>query len=162
MANDIYTRLVYARKSRYFGRIAYMCLKLLGLEIPISVEIGPELTVEHGGFGTVIHSRTVIGSRVKLYPGVTIGRADIYKPMEQSEFERVVIGDDAVLCPGCKILGKKGILIVGSGTVIGANAVLLNSTGENEIWAGVPARLVGYREPNISLKNQSHKKGKGI
>ena len=32
------------------------------------------------------------------------------------------------------------------GSVIGANAVLLQSTGQNEIWAGVPARLIGKRE----------------
>ncbi|MCX5907521.1 MAG: hypothetical protein NTY64_10120 [Deltaproteobacteria bacterium] len=31
------------------------------------------------------------------------------------------------------------------GSVVGANAVLLQSTGENEIWAGVPAVLVGKR-----------------
>jgi serine O-acetyltransferase len=30
--------------------------------------------------------------------------------------------------------------------VIGANAVLLNSTGENEIWAGVPAQRIGFRD----------------
>jgi len=36
-------------------------------------------------------------------------------------------------------------LRVGRGTVVGANAVLLESTGENELWAGVPARKVGLR-----------------
>jgi len=30
---------------------------------------------------------------------------------------------------------------------VGANAVLLESTGEWEIWAGVPAVRVGEREP---------------
>ena len=34
---------------------------------------------------------------------------------------------------------------VGSGTIVGANAVVLGSTGENEIWAGNPARCVGRR-----------------
>jgi len=29
---------------------------------------------------------------------------------------------------------------------VGANAVLLQSTGENEIWAGIPAKCVGKRE----------------
>ena len=33
----------------------------------------------------------------------------------------------------------------GNGTIVGANSVLMNSTGENEIWAGNPARLVGHR-----------------
>lgn len=46
---------------------------------------------------------------------------------------------------GCKIIASKGELVVGKGTIIGANAVLLESTGENEIWAGVPAKKVGVR-----------------
>jgi serine O-acetyltransferase len=32
------------------------------------------------------------------------------------------------------------------GSVIGANAVLLESTGEYEIWAGIPAHCVGKRD----------------
>lgn len=159
MANDIYTRLVYARQSRIVGRTAYYGLKLLGLEIPLSVKIGTDLTIEHGGFGVVIHSSTVIGSRVKLYPGVTVGRADIYQSMNQSDFEGVEIGDDVILCPGCKVLGKRGVLRIGDGTIIGANAVLLDSTGKNEIWAGIPARLVGYRKPDGSLENRKHQQG---
>jgi serine O-acetyltransferase len=145
MKQDIYTRLVYARRMRLFGRAAYLLLKLLGLEIPRSVAVGPGLTIEHGGFGTVIHSSTIIGSRVKLYPGVTVGRADIYRAAAQSAFERVVIEDDVILSPGCKVLGKNGELRVGQGSVVGANAVLLSSTGPYEIWAGAPARLVGHR-----------------
>lgn len=144
---DFYTRLVYARRSRVWGRAAYLALKLLGLEIPRSVEIGPGLTVEHGGFGVVIHSSTQMGAGIKLYPGVTIGRADIYRPAEQSRFGGVLIEDQVILCPGCKVLGKEGRLVVGRGTVVGANAVLLESTGEDEIWAGIPARRVGKRPP---------------
>jgi serine O-acetyltransferase len=147
MQPDFYTRLVYTRQSRIFGKLAYLLLKLLGAEIPRSVAIGPGFLLEHGGFGTVIHSRTRIGARVKVYPGVTIGRADIYRPAEHSAFEGVVIEDDAILCPGCKVLGKAGVLRVGRGTVLGANAVLLESTGEDEIWAGAPARCVGQRDP---------------
>jgi serine O-acetyltransferase len=66
--------------------------------------------------------------------------------MEQSKFEGIVIEDDAILAPGAKVLCKEGILRVGRGTVVGANAVLLQSTGENEIWAGVPARCIGQRD----------------
>lgn len=149
---DFYTRLVYARQSRIFGRLAYLCLKLLGIEIPPAVEVGPGLIVEHGGFGIVIHSNTVLGSRIKIYPGVTIGRADIYRAMDDSRFAGVVIEDDVILSPGCKVLGKEGQLRVARGTVVGANAVLLNSTAENEIWAGVPARLVGSRDPQAGEK----------
>jgi serine O-acetyltransferase len=145
MKRDLYTRLVYLRQSRILGWLAYRLLKLIGLEIPRSVKVGRDLLIEHGGFGIVLHSSTVVGDRVKIYPGVTVGRADIYRPAHQSGFTRVVIEDESILCPGCKVLGKQGELRVGKGSVIGANAVLLNSTGPGEIWAGIPARLVGYR-----------------
>jgi serine O-acetyltransferase len=143
---DFYTRLVYARTHPLLGKIAYYLLKILGVEIPRSVRIGKELLLEHGGFGVVIHSKTIIGDRVKIYPGITVGRADIYRAIEKSRFEGVVIEDDVILSPGARILGKEGILTVRRGTVIGANAVLLESTGEWEIWAGIPARCVGQRE----------------
>ncbi|MBC8331058.1 MAG: serine acetyltransferase [Anaerolineae bacterium] len=143
---DFITRLTYLRKNSLFGVFAYYALKLLGLEIPRSVEIGADLEIAHGGFGIVIHRHAEIGSRVKIYPGVTIGRADIYRPADQSRFEGIMIEDDVILSPGCKILCKDGILRVRRGAVIGANAVLLKSTEANEIWAGIPARCIGKRE----------------
>ncbi len=145
MKRDLVTSLAYARRWPVLGRLAYYALKLLGVEMPRSVPIGADLEIAHGGFGIVIHRHARIGARVKIYPGVTLGRADIYRPASQSRFEGVVIEDDVILSPGCKVLCKEGVLTVGRGTVIGANAVLLQSTGEWEIWAGVPARRVGTR-----------------
>jgi serine O-acetyltransferase len=142
---DVYTSLVYARMNPVIGRLAYLVLKLLGMEIPRKVKIGNELEIAHGGFGIVVHPNTIIGERVKLYPGVTIGRADVHLPIEQSQFEGIVIEDDVILASGSRVLCKQGILRVGRGTVVGANAVLLCSTGENEIWAGIPARCIGIR-----------------
>jgi serine O-acetyltransferase len=145
MRRDFVSKLVYARKVPLLGGLAYYSLKLLGLEIPRSVVVGEDLELAHGGFGVVIHPKTAIGKRVKIYPGVTLGRADIYRPASQSKFEGIVVEDDVILSPGAKILGKEGILRIGRGSVVGANAVLLESTGENEIWAGVPARYIGRR-----------------
>jgi serine O-acetyltransferase len=146
MARDLPTSLVYVRNCPLLGRLAYYGLKVLGVEIPRSVSVGRDFELAHGGFGVVVHSKTSIGDRVKIYPGVSLGRADIHRPIEQSRFEKIIIEDDVVLAPGAKILCKEGVLIVGKGTVIGANAVLLQSTGEREIWAGVPAKFVGKRE----------------
>jgi len=143
---DLYTRLVYMRRLPLIGRLAYYTLKLLGVEIPRSVIVGGDFELAHGGFGVVIHSRTAIGDRVKIYPGVGLGRADIYRPMSASRFEGIVIEDDVILSPGSKVLCEEGVLRVRRGTVLGANAVLLQSTGENEIWAGLPARKVGMRQ----------------
>jgi serine O-acetyltransferase len=146
MARDLPTSLVYARRWPVMGRLAYYALKALGVEIPRSVSVGVGFELVHGGVGVVIHSKAIIGKCVKIYPGVTIGRADIYRPADQSRFEGVVIEDEVILAPGCKVLCKEGTLRVGRGSVIGANAVLLQSTGEGEIWAGLPASCIGKRE----------------
>ncbi len=146
MRRDLYTALVYARRSRFIGGLAYTLLKLLGAEIPRPVRIGRDFFLLHGGFGVVIHPQTVIGDRVKIYPGVTLGRADVQRPADRSAFRGIEIEDDVILSSGAKVLCKKGVLTVRRGTIVGANAVLLESTGEGEIWAGIPARCVGKRE----------------
>lgn len=143
---NIYHWLIYARRHPLIGKLAYYLLKLLGVEIPCQVAVGEGFELAHGGFGVVIHSSSNIGKRVKVYPGVGLGRADIYRPASASKFQGIVIEDDVILSPGAKILGKAGILRVRKGTVVGANSVLLESTGEYEIWAGIPARCVGKRQ----------------
>lgn len=143
---SFYEFLVYARRWPVLGRVAYFGLKLLGAEIPVSVAIGPGFLLHHGGVGVVIHPKTVIGARVRIYPGVTLGRADVYRPASQSKFVGIVVEEDVILGTGAKILCDDGTLRIGRGTVVGANAVLTESTGENEIWAGIPAKKVGMRE----------------
>jgi serine O-acetyltransferase len=88
---DRYTRLLYTRSHPVLGGLAYLLLKLLGIEVPRSVRIGEEVTLEHGGFGVVIHPNSEIGDRVKIYPGVTLGRADIYRAIEDSKFQGIEI-----------------------------------------------------------------------
>lgn len=146
MPRDLPTFLVYARQWPVLGKLAYYILKLMGVEIPRSVKIGCNLELAHGGFGVVIHPHTEIGEGVKIYPGVGLGRADIHIPITDSHFEGIKIEDDVILSTGAKVLCKEGMLQVSRGTMVGANAVLLESTGENEIWAGIPARCVGKRE----------------
>jgi serine O-acetyltransferase len=145
MPRDLATRLAYASRKKLIGPLAYYALKLLGVELPRPVSLGNDLEIAHGGFGIVIHSKAQIGNRVKIYPGVTLGRADIYRPASDSAFAGIVIEDDVILSPGCKVLCKAGVLRVSRGSVVGANAVLLESTGPWEIWAGAPAHRVGQR-----------------
>ena len=80
MARDLPTSLVYARRLPLLGKFAYYFLKLLGVEIPVKVPVGENFELAHGGVGTVIHSNSVIGNGVKIYRGVTLGRARYPSP----------------------------------------------------------------------------------
>ena len=146
---SFYEKLAYTRTNPVFGKLAYLLLKLLGVEIPLGVKIGKGLLLHHGGMGIVIHPASVLGQNVSIYPGVTLGRADVFRSASTSKFSRIIVGDGVILGSGAKVLGDDGEILVGKGTVLGANAVLLQSTGENEIWAGVPARKVGMRDPMV-------------
>ena len=98
----------------------------------------------HRAPGTVFHPATKIGNNVQIYQGVTIGKS---RPWDSTQaIGGCEVSDNAILCAGAKILFGENKLVIGRGTVIGANAVLLQSTGEWEIWAGIPAKKVGVRK----------------
>ena len=64
-----------------------------------------------------------------------------------------------MVCTGAKVLGADGLLYLGSGTVVGANAVLTQSTGENEIWAGIPAKMVRKKkQPQVIPYGDANRK----
>jgi serine O-acetyltransferase len=94
----------------------------------------------HWASGLVIHPNTIIEDHVKLYQGVTIGRGDIYQDSSISKMEAVVVKKGAILCAGAKVLCNNGTLVIGENTIVGANAVLTQSTGTNEVWGGIPAK----------------------
>ena len=139
---NVLQRLVQLRRFRVVREI----LMLYGVDIPASVKIGSDLQLIHRGAGCVFHPKTRIGNRVQIYHQVTIGRADAHVPEQLSAMDWIEIGDDVVLFPGAKVLGGRGVTRIGNGTIIAANAVVITSTGENEIWGGVPARRIGLRD----------------
>ena len=147
--------LVYRRRNRIVREL----MLLYGLDVPAGVKVGAGLTLQHRAMGTVLHPATVIGDRVTIYHQVTIGRQDAHVPWDQSSMERIEIGDDAILYPGAKILGGPGVTRVGTGTIIAANAVLTKSTGDWEIWAGVPARKIGSRTNNLPASSSNSHSG---
>lgn len=138
------SRLIYARRGP-LRRVTKELLALYGMEVPSETEVGTGLRIMHRGFGTVIHQQVRIGNDVTIFQNVTIGRADPWIAGSDSRMEAIVIGDGAMLCPGAVVVCKDGVLSVGAGSIIGANSVLTESTGPNEIWAGAPATKRGMR-----------------
>jgi serine O-acetyltransferase len=127
-------------------RLAREMLLLSGVEVHARTAIGHDFHLMHRGFGTVIHPNTVIGDRVAIYQQVTIGRADAFVVSgSDTQMERIELGDDVILYPGCRVLGGPGVTRVGNGSIVAANGVLTQSTGDSEVWGGVPARKIGDR-----------------
>ena len=46
---------------------------------------------------------------------------------------------------GCLILGKPGGIVIGTGSIIGANSVVTRSIPPHTVWGGVPARFIKVR-----------------
>ena len=86
-------------------------------------------------YGTlVVNKKAYIGANYRIHVGVNIGGTDEGVPM---------IGDNAYIGPGAKIFGN---IIIGNNVSIGANAVVNKSFPDNVIIAGVPAKIIKYKE----------------
>ena len=137
-------RLLGLQKQPIVGFLARMILKGWGVSIPPATYSVPPFLPHVGTI--VIHEKTRLGRNVTIFHNVTVGRGNIWTG-PRSDFSGFTIEDNVVLCAGATILNSQGTLTVGAGTVIGANAVLTQSTGQNEVWAGNPARII---KKNIS------------
>jgi serine O-acetyltransferase len=99
-----------------------------GVDIHPSATIGREFFIDHGT-GVVIGETTVIGDRVKLYQGVTLGALsfprDVRGDLVRGTKRHPTLEDEVVVYAGATILG--GGTVVGRGSVIGGNVWLTTS-----------------------------------
>lgn len=141
----IFNSLLRHQHLPVFGHTVRTLMYVRGTDVPRSVRIGEHVRFRHGAAGVVMHTKTTIGNRVSIFQHVTLGRADVYRPI-QPDFGGIVIEDDVILGKGAVVLARgPEPLHVARGCVIGANAVLLQSTRPEEVWVGNPARCVGQR-----------------
>jgi len=98
-----------------------------GIDIHPAATIGRHFCIDHGT-GVVIGETTVIGDRVKVYQGVTLGALSVDK--SDAEIKRhPTIEDDVVIYAGATILG--GDTIIGRGTTVGGNVWITKSLPPN-------------------------------
>jgi len=99
-----------------------------GVDIHPGAAIGREFFIDHGT-GVVIGETTVIGRRVKLYQGVTLGALSFPRDpgggLVRGTKRHPTLEDDVVVYAGATILG--GATVVGRGSVIGGNVWLTSS-----------------------------------
>lgn len=96
-----------------------------GIDIHPGAMIGESFFIDHGT-GAVIGETTVIGDRVKLYHGVTLGAKSTSGGQEIRGLKRhPTVEDDVVIYPNATILG--GDTVIGCGATINGNAFVTRS-----------------------------------
>lgn len=115
---------------------------LTGVDIHPGATIGKYFFIDHGT-GIVIGETTVIGDRVKIYQGVTLGGLSTRAGQGLRNKKRhPTIGNDVTIYSNASILG--GETVIGDGCIIGGSAFITHS---------VPAHMrVSMREPELQYK----------
>lgn len=110
-----------------------------GIDIHPAATVGREFCIDHGT-GVVIGETTIIGERVKLYQGVTLGALSVSKNLSATK-RHPTIEDDVVIYAGSTILG--GDTVIGHDSVIGGNVWLIKS---------VPPFSLVYHESKVVVQ----------
>ena len=98
---------------------------LTGIDIHPGATIGEYFFIDHGT-GVVIGETTVIGNRVKLYQGVTLGALSTRGGQKlRGKRRHPTIEDDVTIYAGASVLG--GDTVIGQGSVIGSNVFITKS-----------------------------------
>ncbi len=107
---------------------------------------GPGLSIAHRGT-IVVNGGARIGANCRIHVDVNIGT-------EAGKSDAApIIGDNCYLGPGAKIFGP---IEIGSGTVIGANAVVNKSFPEgDQTLGGIPAKVISQKNSEgLLIKGQ--------
>ena len=92
-----------------------------GIDIHPGAQIGHHFTIDHGT-GVVIGATCIIGNRVKLYQGVTLGTKSFPSDEEGNPIKGIprhpILEDDVIVYSNATVLGR---ITIGKGAVVGGN-----------------------------------------
>lgn len=115
-----------------------------GIDIHPGAKIGSHFFIDHGT-GVVIGETCEIGSRVKLFHGVTLGarsfQKDEHGKIKKGGKRHPTVEDDVAIYPNSTILG--GETVIGARSTIGGNVFLMQSVP--------PDSLVYYEEKQLRI-----------
>jgi serine O-acetyltransferase len=121
-----------------------------GIDIHPGATISDQFFIDHGT-GVVIGETCIIGSRVRLYQGVTLGAKSFQVDGEGKPVRGIdrhpIVEDDVTIYSGATILGR---VTIGRGSVIGGNVWLVH---------GVPP---GSRITQAQIREEEFERGAGI
>jgi serine O-acetyltransferase len=94
-----------------------------GIDIHPAAKIGSSCFIDHGT-GVVIGETAIIGDRVKIYQGVTLGALSVSKDLANTK-RHPTVEDDVVLYANAIVLG--GETVIGARSIIGGNSWITES-----------------------------------
>ncbi len=126
----------------YIGRI------WTSIDIHPGATIGLRFFIDHGS-GVVIGETAEIGNDVTLYHGVTLGGTSWSKGKRHP-----TLGDSVVVGAGAKVLGP---VVLGAGSRVGANSVVIGNVPEGRTVVGIPGKVVQTRRsPGQGAQDNPH------
>ena len=115
-----------------------------GIDIHPGATVGQFFFIDHGT-GIVIGETTVIGDRVKLYQGVTLGALSTRGGQSlRGKRRHPTIEDNVTIYAGASILG--GETVIGKNCVIGSNAFITSSVA--------PGTTVSIKNQELQYKSR--------
>jgi len=121
--------------------------RITGIDIHPGASLGKGLFIDHGT-GVVIGETAVIGERVKIYQGVTLGALsfprDACGMIIKGAKRHPTIEDDVTIYAGATILGA---VTIGRGSVIGGNVWLTEGTA--------PGTKITIAQPRLTIRQQN-------
>lgn len=126
--------------------ISELAHSITGIDIHPDATIGHSFVIDHGT-GVVIGATAIIGNRVCIYQGVTLGARSFIKDKDDNPVKGLprhpIIGDDVVIYANATILGR---VTIGQGAVIGGNVWVARDVAPGE-------KLVQARADNFVSSN---------
>lgn len=108
----------------------------MGTDIGFGAHFETPPHLQHGLNGIIVSHYAHIGKDAWIAQQVTIGQS-----IDQNVAPQ--IGDNCIIGAGAKIIGG---ITIGDNVTIGANAVVTNDVPDNCIVAGIPAKIIKYKD----------------
>lgn len=120
-----------------------------GVDIHPAAKIGDGVLLDHAT-GVVIGETAVIGNRVSIMQGVTVGGTG-----KETGDRHPKVGDGALIGASATILGN---IIIGEGAMVAAGSLVLKEVPPHSMVAGIPAKVIGYtddQDPSLTMKHDA-------
>ncbi|KAK8653140.1 hypothetical protein V6N13_127153 [Hibiscus sabdariffa] len=123
--------------------------EVFGVDIHPAAKIGDGILLDHGT-GVVIGETAVVGNRVSLMHGVTLGGTG-----KETGDRHPKVGDLALLGACVTVLGN---INIGEGAMVAAGSLVLKHVPPHSMAVGTPAQVIGSideQDPSLTMNHDS-------